>query len=139
MSSARLLPLLFLAVLPSCATIIRGPTDTVSFACTPAARLVINDHLGNPVYDGPTPADVPLKTSAGYFVGASYSVRMEADGYLPVQLELDAWLSPWYFGNLVFGGLLGFLVVDPLTGSMWKIHPSGVSITLEPVAPSTRI
>lgn len=35
-------------------------------------------------------------------------------------------LSGWYFGNLVFGGLIGMLIVDPLTGAMYNLKPEKI-------------
>ncbi len=35
--------------------------------------------------------------------------------------RLEATLDGWYIGNIIFGGLIGFLIVDPLTGAMWKL------------------
>ncbi|MCX4027392.1 hypothetical protein H0A36_10465 [Endozoicomonas sp. SM1973] len=31
-------------------------------------------------------------------------------------------LDGWYFGNLFLGGLIGMLIVDPLTGAMFKLQ-----------------
>lgn len=30
-------------------------------------------------------------------------------------------MDGWYMGNLLFGGFIGFLIVDPATGAMWKL------------------
>jgi hypothetical protein len=30
-------------------------------------------------------------------------------------------MDGWYIGNILFGGLIGILIVDPLTGAMWKL------------------
>lgn len=49
-------------------------------------------------------------------------------------MPLQANLNPWYFGNLLFGGFIGFLIVDPATGAMWKIEDTMVSTTLAPQA-----
>jgi hypothetical protein len=40
-------------------------------------------------------------------------------------------LSGWYFGNLVFGGIIGMLIVDPLTGSMWNLTPDHIDEKLD--------
>jgi hypothetical protein len=42
----------------------------------------------------------------------------------------------WYIGgNLVFGGLIGWLIVDPLTGAMWTLQKD-VNVTLTPASSS---
>ena len=33
-------------------------------------------------------------------------------------------MDGWYIGNIVFGGLIGWLVVDPASGAMWKLQDS---------------
>ncbi len=36
-------------------------------------------------------------------------------------VTFDTKLDGWYFGNLIFGGLLGILIIDPATGAMWRL------------------
>jgi hypothetical protein len=36
----------------------------------------------------------------------------------------------WYFGNLLFGGLIGLLIVDPATGAMYKLEPNEINCNL---------
>lgn len=49
-----------------------------------------------------------------------------------VRFDDRATMNPWYMGNLLIGGLIG-LVVDPLTGAMFKyddvlsVPPAGTS------------
>ena len=51
---------------------------------------------------------------------------------------MDSSLSGWYWGNIVFGGLIGMLIVDPATGAMYKL-PEGVSADMgTPVAQSNQ-
>jgi hypothetical protein len=37
----------------------------------------------------------------------------------------------WYFGNLVFGGLIGMVIVDPLTGATFDF-PSRLKLSATP-------
>lgn len=32
-------------------------------------------------------------------------------------------MNGWYIGNLLFGGIIGLLIVDPATGAMWTLIP----------------
>jgi hypothetical protein len=36
-------------------------------------------------------------------------------------VDLKASMNPWYIGNIIFGGLIGLVIVDPLTGAMWTL------------------
>ena len=38
-------------------------------------------------------------------------------------------INGWYVGNIVFGGFIGWLIVDPLTGAMWTLDTEHVSGT----------
>ncbi len=81
-----------------------------------------------------------LKTGKGFFGGASYKVVVEAPGYPKKEVFLDTTLRwGWYlFGNVVFGGLIGILIVDPATGAMWAldVDDNELKITLEPKSSS---
>lgn len=45
-------------------------------------------------------------------------------------------MSGWYIGNILFGGLIGMLAVDPVTGAMYVL-PESVSQSLDAEAPKT--
>jgi hypothetical protein len=42
---------------------------------------------------------------------------------------VSAGLNGWYLGNLLFGGLVGLLVVDPATGAMFRL-PEDATVNL---------
>jgi len=39
-------------------------------------------------------------------------------------------ISGWYWGNILFGGLIGMLIVDPITGAMYKL-PKNTNVSLD--------
>ena len=47
-------------------------------------------------------------------------------GYETAEVALTPKMSGWYWGNLLIGGLIGMLAVDPATGSMWNIAPDKI-------------
>jgi hypothetical protein len=115
-----------------CASIISGNTDTVSINSYPVrAKFFIKDENGVPVEHGTTPAKVILERSDGYFDGQTYDITFTAEGYLPQSEKIQTSINPWYLGNFWFGGLLGFLVVDPATGAMWSL-PDSANASLSP-------
>ncbi|MNN62205.1 hypothetical protein D3C81_1774870 [compost metagenome] len=73
------------------------------------------------VHTGNTPSTVTLKSGSGYFSGQTYKLHFKKDGYPDKSVELDSSLSGWYWGNILIGGLIGMLIVDPLTGAMYKL------------------
>ncbi len=48
-------------------------------------------------------------------------MKISKDGFTSKSVALRATLNGWYFGNLLFGGLLGLLIIDPATGAMYKL------------------
>jgi len=119
-----------------CATIISGLKDDISINCNPTGAIVtVTDRYGNDVYQGTTPCSIELKTGAGYFRSASYSFQFEKEGYNPDDRLISAQINPWYFVNIILGavsiplGLFGMIIIDPLSGSMWKLDDN-ISISL---------
>lgn len=116
----------------SCASIVSKSSYPVSFASDPShAKLTIKDQNGVIVFTGETPATFKLKAGSGYFQKASYTYTLEKDGYQTRTMPLSSEFDPWYIGNLVFGGFIGLLIVDPITGAMFKLDRSFVSETLD--------
>lgn len=83
------------------------------------------------IFEGKTPTIVTLKSGGGYFRSKEYTVNVSKEGFGTKTVVLKGELNPWYLGNVIFGGLLGILVIDPLTGAMWKIQPEKVNVVLE--------
>lgn len=54
-------------------------------------------------------------------MGGRSEITFEKQGYPAHTARLQANLDGWYVGNLIFGGLIGLLIVDPATGAMFKL------------------
>lgn len=113
-----------------CASIVHGGNRSISIATQPPGATASIRKTGGGVMDvvtvEKTPCTVSLDPKGGYFKGQSYTLRLELDGYKTTELELTAKMSGWYWGNLLFGGLIGMLAVDPATGAMWNIAPEKI-------------
>jgi hypothetical protein len=116
-----MLLLAFSLVLSSCATLVTQTSWPVSVNSQPPAKLRVTDSKGRQVFSGTTPANLNLKSGEGYFKKARYTLTMAADGYDTLQVPLKATFNKWYLGNILFSGLVGFLVVDPVTGAAFRI------------------
>ena len=118
-----LLALAFPIILSTgCASIISGSDTPVSIASEPAgAHFEVRDNTGRMVHQGMTPNTVTLKNGAGYFKAAEYSILVEKDGHIPQTTNLRPSINGWYWGNILVGGLIGILGVDPATGAMYKL------------------
>jgi hypothetical protein len=125
-------------MLSGCASIVSKSSYPISINSTPSgATITVKDKKGLDVYSGNTPANLKLNASAGFFSKASYVVTFEMDGYDKRTVPIDFKLDGWYFGNIVFGGLIGILIVDPATGAMWKLDTEFVNETLSKTLAST--
>ncbi|HEX8541086.1 MAG TPA: hypothetical protein VF671_05220 [Pseudomonas sp.] len=117
-----------------CASIVSESRYPVSVTSAPSgAAYEITNEGGSIVSSGVTPNQVVLKAGAGYFDGEKYTVNYRKEGYLSKTEMLDTGMNGWYWGNIVFGGLIGMLIVDPLTGAMYRL-PEGINSNLSPIA-----
>lgn len=108
-----------------CASIVSDSKYPVAVSSEPSEAIFkVVDNRGMTIFQGKTPTVVSLKSGNGYFKNAKYKVIFEKAGYQSITSEIEASFDGWYVGNILFLGsdfLLGFLVIDPLTGAMWKI------------------
>ena len=133
-----LLLFVFFLALPSCATIVSKSAYPIAIKTVPAdASINIVDSRGKSVYSGKTPAIVNLKAGESYFRRGRYTILFEREGYDNDVFPVHARLDGWYFGNIIFGGLIGMLIVDPATGAMFAIDTKMVSIALQEQQPAT--
>ena len=116
--------------LSACASILSESTYPVTFDSDPTgAQLRITDEAGNVVFDGRGPTTLSLKAGDGYFSGARYTVAADMNG-TTTTATLTPSMDGWYVGNVLFGGLIGLLVVDPMTGAMYKL-PEQFTVSMD--------
>ena len=138
MKTTMLLTVALIAVAPlaGCATVINGTTCSVTITSQPEdADVTVVNSAGKTVFSGKSPAVVELRRGKGYFQGEDYTVKFVKSGYQPTELRIARRLDGWYFGNILLGGWIGMLIVDPLTGGMWTLD-SDVCALLSPLASS---
>lgn len=117
--SFLLLSVLFLS---SCASIVSKSTYPVMITSNPGdAEVEIINKRGHLYAEGITPLTVRLKAGSSFFSQECYTVNFRKPGYRDVSLMLTCSIDGWYFGNLLLGGLIGMLIIDPATGAMWKL------------------
>jgi len=115
-----------------CATIMGQPTQLVPVMSTPSdASILVTDEKGVDVFKGQTPTTVTLAKSDGSYWGKkSYLVRISKDGFESQMIQITASANGWYIGNILFGGIIGWFVVDPFNGNMYNLSPEVVNSTL---------
>ena len=111
-----------------CATILKGTSAPVSINSTPSSASVeIKRSDGIVVGQGQTPMTVKLGK------GKDYSVIISLDGYQDQTVPiLKTGVETAVFGNLCVGGIPG-LVVDFVSGAMYKLEPGTINVSLKEV------
>lgn len=120
-----------------CASVVDGGPKTVRINSKPAgAEFTVYDREGKAVASKTTPASVSLQRGDGMFKGANYRVAFEAPGYSPGDAQIKSEVNGWYYGNIMFGGLIGMLV-DGSTGAMWTLSPTDINYNLVSSTPAS--
>jgi hypothetical protein len=120
-------------VITGCATIIHGGSQQINITSTPeGAQVTIFDSSNHQIWSSDTtPAVAKLRRGEEYFGGASYRIEISKPGYQKEIVTVSSSMNGWYLvGNLFVGGLIGWLIIDPVTGAMWTLSPSNVSQSL---------
>ncbi len=118
----RFLIILVLAITTGCATILSESSYPVSVNSVPSeATFTVSNRAGQEIQSGTTPQVVTLKASSGYFKSETYTIVLSKDGFEDNVYTISSSLDGWYWGNILFGGVIGMLIVDPLTGAMYKL------------------
>lgn len=120
--------------LTGCASIVSDSKYQVEISSNPpGVQFDIANEDGDIVNTGVTPDHIMLEAGAGYFDGETYRITYRKDGYEQKSTILDSKVDGWYWGNLGFGGIIGWFIVDPLTGAMYKL-PRTAHVNLQPSA-----
>ncbi len=117
----------------ACATILGDKTQLMNISSNPSgADIKITDERGQVITEGKTPTNVTLQKSDGSYWGKkSYTVNISKPGFAEQTIAVTASANAWYIGgNLIFGGLIGWFIVDPMNGGMYTLSPKDVSTTL---------
>jgi hypothetical protein len=115
--------LTFILFLSGCATIVSDSEYKIKLKSYPeSADFVIRDEDNDIVEVGKTPQRVKLDAGNGYFDRADYLVEYTFPGdTTKYEKDIESEIDNWYWGNILFGGIIGMLIVDPLNGSMYEL------------------
>lgn len=100
----------------SCATIVSGSKQNVSFSSNPSAATIYIDE----VEVGKTPFQIKLARKS------EHSVMLKLEGYQTYETKLTKEFNAWFIGNIFIGGLIG-LIIDPITGAIYNLTPEQVN------------
>ncbi len=138
--SRYFLMLVLVATTSSCASIVTRSAYPVDFNSEPqGAHLTVENRDGEVVFVGHTPTTTWLEAAAGYMRPERYKVTYSRNDGQHVTTFIHATIDGWYFGNLLFGGLIGMLLIDPLTGAMFKLPPGTGETIIESDLPAPAV
>lgn len=111
----------------ACASIVSKSSYPVTISSNPpGASFTLKKANGLAMSTGTTPATVTLNSSEGYFQPAKYVVEFNRKGVTQT-VPFNASICGWYFANILFGGIIGLLIVDPATGAMWRLDDNVIA------------
>ena len=115
----------------SCATIVSKSSWPFSIQTDPpGAYVTITNKKGIEIFNKRTPTALLLKSGAGFFSKESYTIALSMAGYETKKINVECKINGWYFGNILIGGIIGMLIIDPASGAMYKLDSEGVSETM---------
>ena len=121
--------------LTGCCSIVGQSVFPVTVNSNPSGAIItITDEHGIQMYNGTTPTTLTLRAGESYFHAKEYTIKFSKPGYGDQVTVLKAGLDGWYFGNILWGVWcpIGFLILDPITGKMWKLSPQAIG-NLSPI------
>lgn len=112
-----------------CASIVNGGRQPVNINSTPSgASIEIVDRNDRVVYEGTTPTTVRLQRGDGYFRSQNYRVTFTASNGATKTVSITSSVNGAYiFGNILLGGFIGWLIVDPISGGMYNLRPRNLT------------
>lgn len=111
--------IILLFLLNSCATIISGTTQEVSFNSEPQGVEVT---VGGKII-GKTPLTIQLDKKSGQ------TVEFNLEGYKRQTRSLETTVDGWFWGNILIGGLIGS-TTDGISGSIHEYSPNQYYVTM---------
>lgn len=110
-----ILSLAGIMLLSGCATIVAGSTQTVNMMTSSGKPANATVTSANGTFSVILPQAVTVKkTSESLIVNVT-----ESDCVLPSTTMIVPRQQPWFWGNIVFGGLIGS-TTDSASGAMWE-------------------
>ena len=108
-----------------CATIISGSRQNIDVVSSPdTATVAIFDERNNKIFESTTPVTARIQRGSNFFSGSNYRLEITKEGHEKQTTLITSHLNTGlYLGNILLGGWIGMLILDPATGAMWKLSP----------------
>lgn len=113
-------------VCAGCASIVSKSTYPVRIGSNEDNATVTITQNGSVVQVLRTPGTAYLAAGNGYFTPSEYTLEFKKDGFESEVRYCRASLDPWFIGNILFGGIIGMAIIDPMTGAMWQFSNESI-------------
>jgi len=87
------------------------------------ANISITDKNGLEIYKGKSLPTRKSKAHPEFFAKDKYVLKFENKGFASKSIVVEYKSDGWYFGNVLLGGPIGLLIVDPDNGAMYQVEP----------------
>lgn len=107
-----------------CASIVSDTSRDLNINSKPSNASISIKNLtnGQTITESNTPLSITLNNSDKMFVGNDFEVLIKKPGFKDFKFQVTSRIDGWYVaGNIISFGLIGWLIVDPLTGAMWTL------------------
>ena len=84
---------------------------------------MLKNRAGLTIHSGKRPTSLSLNTLSGFFKGETDTLILNKKDYEEKTVTINSTLDGWYVGNIVFGGIIGLLIVDPAPGEGRDYEP----------------
>ena len=130
-----------LSFISGCATILSHGDKAISIISNPeGANVVVKDsRTYTTVSKNKAPCQVILERGDGWFLKKYYNLYLSKEGYISEQVEVTPTFNPLYICNIFFGGPIGMITVDALTGDMWQYYVDKIYVKLYPETPEGHV
>jgi hypothetical protein len=108
------------SIFTGCATITQDSAQPVTFNSIPeGAKVYVNGQL-----KGKTPMTIQIEK------GDKNQFKLMKEGYSTIEKPLETEVDGWFWGNIIFGGVLGS-TTDNMSGNMYEFTPNSYMIELK--------
>ena len=104
----------------ACGTIVNGTRQEVHVSSYPPGALVKVDGMGV----GTAPIILDLERED------DYRLRFELKGFTPYEMDIRSKLSGWFWPNIILPWSVFGMVVDAVSGGMYRLTPEQVMASL---------
>ena len=121
--------ILSVSILSGCATLFAPSKWPLKIDTKPEGAWVkVINRNGDVKFEGTTPATVFLPAGRFYFKKETYTVKLFMTGAEDKSIPVGSVTNTYYWLNFLWGGLIGFVLIDPASGAMYQLDRESIEV-----------